>query len=67
LNSVDEKPWNKPGADVTDYFNYGFNETTWKEYCNMQWNRNNQNLKVSDRTKYKRREEYDQNRNRRQW
>ena len=21
----DEKPWHKPGADITDYFNYGFN------------------------------------------
>ncbi|KAH9410670.1 Fip1 protein [Ordospora pajunii] len=31
-----DKPWNKPGADITDYFNYGFNEMTWKEYCNMQ-------------------------------
>lgn len=56
LNSLDEKPWNKPGADVTDYFNYGFNETTWKEYCNMQWNRSSHNLKNS---KYKRREDFD--------
>ncbi|KAM0671790.1 subunit of polyadenylation factor I complex [Ordospora colligata] len=31
-----DKPWNKPGADITDYFNYGFNEMTWKEYCSMQ-------------------------------
>src|SRR5437588_9752204 len=22
------KPWRKPGADVTDYFNYGFDEFT---------------------------------------
>ena len=21
--SFDEKPWRKPGADITDYFNYG--------------------------------------------
>ncbi|KAF0498175.1 Fip1-domain-containing protein [Gigaspora margarita] len=28
LNSVEDKPWKKPGADVTDYFNYGFNEYT---------------------------------------
>lgn len=35
ISKLDEKPWNKPGEDITDYFNYGFNETTWKEYCNM--------------------------------
>lgn len=35
-----DKPWNKPGADITDYFNYGFNETTWREYCSMQKRKN---------------------------
>ena len=24
------------GADVTDYFNYGFTEETWKYYCEKQ-------------------------------
>lgn len=24
------------GADITDYFNYGFNEQTWKLYCMKQ-------------------------------
>ena len=24
------------GADVTDYFNYGFTEETWKLYCERQ-------------------------------
>jgi len=32
----DEKPWRKPGADISDYFNYGFNEDTWKQYCEKQ-------------------------------
>ncbi|CAG8827829.1 2731_t:CDS:2 [Gigaspora margarita] len=36
LNSVEDKPWRKPGADVTDYFNYGFNEYIWKAYCAKQ-------------------------------
>lgn len=36
IESFTDKPWNKPGADITDYFNYGFNETTWREYCSMQ-------------------------------
>lgn len=26
--------WNKKDADITDYFNYGFNEETWKLYVN---------------------------------
>ncbi|KAJ3092953.1 cleavage polyadenylation factor subunit fip1 [Quaeritorhiza haematococci] len=36
LESFDEKPWRKPGADITDYFNFGFNEQTWKAYCTKQ-------------------------------
>ena len=24
------------GADITDYFNYGFNEETWQQYCDKQ-------------------------------
>jgi pre-mRNA 3'-end-processing factor FIP1 len=36
LDSFEDKPWRKPGADLTDYFNYGFNETTWKAYCLKQ-------------------------------
>ncbi|KAK4994250.1 Cleavage polyadenylation factor subunit fip1 [Elasticomyces elasticus] len=27
------KPWRLPGADQTDYFNYGFDEFTWASYC----------------------------------
>uniref|UniRef100_A0A2C9LDK7 Pre-mRNA polyadenylation factor Fip1 domain-containing protein n=1 Tax=Biomphalaria glabrata TaxID=6526 RepID=A0A2C9LDK7_BIOGL len=34
--STDEMPWRKPGADITDYFNYGFTEETWKAYCEKQ-------------------------------
>ncbi|GIY07915.1 pre-mRNA 3'-end-processing factor FIP1 [Caerostris darwini] len=33
LDTIEDKPWRKPGADITDYFNYGFNEDTWKAYC----------------------------------
>ena len=32
----EEKPWRIPGADLTDYFNYGFNEESWKAYCEKQ-------------------------------
>lgn len=36
IDDMEEKPWRKPGADITDYFNYGFNEETWKSYCQKQ-------------------------------
>ena len=36
LDGVEDKPWRKPGADLTDYFNYGFNETIWRAYCQKQ-------------------------------
>jgi pre-mRNA 3'-end-processing factor FIP1 len=30
---VTDAPWRVPGTDISDYFNYGLNERTWKEYC----------------------------------
>jgi len=30
------------GADVTDYFNYGFDEFTWTAYCTKQKNLRNE-------------------------
>ncbi|KAI9282621.1 Fip1 motif-domain-containing protein [Sporodiniella umbellata] len=36
LDDFEDKPWRKPGADITDYFNYGFNEVTWRAYCAKQ-------------------------------
>lgn len=36
IDSIEDKPWRKPGADITDYFNYGFDERTWKLYCARQ-------------------------------
>ncbi|OIR56411.1 MAG: polyadenylation factor I complex subunit Fip1 [Amphiamblys sp. WSBS2006] len=36
LESFIEKPWRKPGADVAEYFNYGFTEETWRRYCEKQ-------------------------------
>lgn len=34
--SEDDKPWRRPGTDMTDYFNYGFDEFTWASYCYKQ-------------------------------
>ena len=36
ISSMEDKPWRKPGADLTDWFNYGFNEETWQAYCQKQ-------------------------------
>ncbi|ORY59679.1 Fip1 motif-domain-containing protein [Pseudomassariella vexata] len=30
------KPWRKPGTDLSDYFNYGFDEFTWALYAAKQ-------------------------------
>ncbi|VDO13052.1 unnamed protein product, partial [Rodentolepis nana] len=32
----EDKPWKQPGADITDYFNYGFTEDTWNQYVEKQ-------------------------------
>lgn len=32
IDSMAEKPWNKKGENVSNYFNYGFTEDTWKVY-----------------------------------
>ncbi|KAH0797738.1 Fip1-domain-containing protein [Histomonas meleagridis] len=31
-NTVEAKPWTAPDADISDWFNYGFNEQTWEKY-----------------------------------
>lgn len=36
IDSSKEKPWLDPGADLSDYFNYGFNEATWRAYAGKQ-------------------------------
>lgn len=36
LEDFEDKPWRMPGADITDYFNYGFDEFTWMAYCEKQ-------------------------------
>ncbi|RHY93457.1 hypothetical protein DYB37_011520 [Aphanomyces astaci] len=36
IDVLEDKPWRKPGVDISDYFNYGFDETTWREYCIKQ-------------------------------
>ncbi|XP_047324818.1 FIP1[V]-like protein [Impatiens glandulifera] len=33
IDSFEEKPWKQPGIDISDYFNFGLNEESWKSYC----------------------------------
>lgn len=35
----EEKPWRKPGADLTDWFNYGFNEESWRLWGDKKYSR----------------------------
>ena len=32
IDSMKDKPWMKKGENISDYFNYGFTEDTWKVY-----------------------------------
>ncbi|ANB13046.1 Fip1p [Sugiyamaella lignohabitans] len=36
IEDLEDKPWRRPGSDITDYFNYGFDEFTWTAYCSKQ-------------------------------
>lgn len=53
----EERPWRIPGADMTDYFNYGFNEISWKAYCEKQRGvrgiaaEGNKNVKIVEQVK----------------
>lgn len=33
IESFEEKPWRYPGVDISDFFNFGFDEDSWKNYC----------------------------------
>ena len=33
MTNLAEKPWRRPGADISDWFNYGFDELSWEAYC----------------------------------
>ena len=33
LGSLNDKPWRRPGSDLSDWFNYGFDEVSWEAYC----------------------------------
>jgi pre-mRNA 3'-end-processing factor FIP1 len=33
LSALADKGWRRPGSDLSDYFNYGFDEISWEAYC----------------------------------
>ncbi|KAJ7204427.1 hypothetical protein GGX14DRAFT_551716 [Mycena pura] len=33
LSSMTDKAWRRPGSDISDWFNYGFDELSWEAYC----------------------------------
>ncbi|OIV97248.1 hypothetical protein TanjilG_10782 [Lupinus angustifolius] len=33
IESFEEKPWKYPNVDASDFFNFGLNEDSWKDYC----------------------------------
>ncbi|KAF3783269.1 FIP1[III]-like protein [Nymphaea thermarum] len=33
IDLLDMKPWRCPGVDITDFFNFGMDEESWKNYC----------------------------------
>ncbi|KAB2618803.1 trichohyalin-like [Pyrus ussuriensis x Pyrus communis] len=33
IDGFEEKPWKYPGVDTSDFFNFGLNEDSWKDYC----------------------------------
>jgi pre-mRNA 3'-end-processing factor FIP1 len=33
MDSFAEKPWRRPGSNLSDWFNYGFDEISWEAYC----------------------------------
>lgn len=33
MENFTEKNWRRPGSDVSDWFNYGFDEISWEAYC----------------------------------
>lgn len=36
MEELSDKPWLQPGADISDWFNYGLDESTWRLYCERQ-------------------------------
>ncbi|XP_058076970.1 FIP1[V]-like protein [Magnolia sinica] len=38
IETFERKPWRHPGVDITDFFNFGLDEESWKNYCKSMEN-----------------------------
>lgn len=36
IDALESHPWRKKNANLSDYFNFGFDEDSWKVYCEKQ-------------------------------
>ncbi|KAF9535735.1 hypothetical protein CPB83DRAFT_865903 [Crepidotus variabilis] len=36
LTALADKPWRRPGSDLSEWFNYGFDELSWEAYCHIR-------------------------------
>lgn len=36
LTALADKGWRRPGSDISDWFNYGFDEISWESYCHRR-------------------------------
>jgi Fip1 motif len=36
IDELEDAPWRRQGADLSDFFNYGFTEQAWRVYCLQQ-------------------------------
>lgn len=49
IQQLQDKPWQKPGVNLADYFNYGFDELSYRAYCAQHPKGNNAvKLKADD-------------------
>ncbi|MCL7037197.1 hypothetical protein MKW94_005764 [Papaver nudicaule] len=35
IETFERKPWRYPGVDITNFFNFGLDEESWKDYCSQ--------------------------------
>ncbi|KAF9072800.1 Fip1 motif-domain-containing protein [Rhodocollybia butyracea] len=33
MGAMTDRPWRRAGSDISDWFNYGFDELSWEAYC----------------------------------
>ncbi|KAL3505629.1 hypothetical protein ACH5RR_031011 [Cinchona calisaya] len=57
IDALEWKPWRHLGADITDFFNFGLDEDSWKCYCNSLDRCREQATNVKNNPAYRRHDE----------